>query len=297
MTREAGDFVAGLGLGHLGVEGQVEEGVEEQPAVHIQERGEAAAAGGGERAPGPGGRGGSPRSPQGAARLHPRRGGHGPRCGGLAAGAAPLQELPLREKRSGQGDSNPPLPPGLPLLPSSRPRRRLLRPLQRRLLSPAGKPGSPQPAAPSPLRPSSSRLIVFFHGGGGGGGGELPLDLGLSPRQTRPPLLSHRHTHTQARHPPPCSPGLPLLLCSPAARGTHAGSGEEERGEAGAAAVLSPLSEGGRAPGPLRQPRTERGGRRLGMDQGAPRPPPPSSVSVVTPVGMKSRRLGGDEES
>lgn len=202
MTREAGDFVAGLGLGHLGVEGQVEEGIEKQPAVHIQERGEAAAAGGGERAPGPGGRGGSPRSPQGAARLHPRRGGHGPRRGELAAGAAPLQELPLREKRSGQGDSNPPLPPGLPLLPSSRPRRRLLRPLQRRLLTPAGKPGSPQPATPSPLRPSSSRLIVFFRGGGGGG--ELPLDLGLSPRQTRPPLLSHRHTHTQARHPPPC---------------------------------------------------------------------------------------------
>lgn len=82
MTREAGDFVAGLGLGHLGVEGQVQEAVEEQPAVHIQERGEAAAAGGRERSPGAQRRGGSSRSPGSAARVHLRRGGHGPRSGG-----------------------------------------------------------------------------------------------------------------------------------------------------------------------------------------------------------------------
>lgn len=96
------------------------------------------------------------------------------------------------------------------------------------------------------------------------------LTLGfLLARRVSPLSPTDTHTH----HPPPYSPGLPLLLCSPAARGTHAGSGEEERGEAGAAAVLPPLSEGGRAPGPLRQPRT--GGRRLGKDQGALRLPPP----------------------
>lgn len=81
MTREAGDFVAGLGLGHLGIKGQVEEAVEEQPAVHIQERGEAAAAGGGERSAGARARGGSPRSPAGAAQVHLGRGGRGPRRG------------------------------------------------------------------------------------------------------------------------------------------------------------------------------------------------------------------------
>lgn len=70
MTREAGDFVAGLGLGHLGIEGQVEEAVEEQPAVHIQQRGEAAAAGGGDRSAGARARGGSSRSPAGAAQVH-----------------------------------------------------------------------------------------------------------------------------------------------------------------------------------------------------------------------------------
>lgn len=81
MTREARDFVAGLGLGHLGIEGQVQEAVEEQPAVHIQERGEAAAAGGGERSPYAQGRGSSSRSPRSVAQLHLRRGGHGPRRG------------------------------------------------------------------------------------------------------------------------------------------------------------------------------------------------------------------------
>lgn len=81
MTREAGNFVAGLGLGHLGIESQVEEAVEEQPAVHIQERGEAAAAGGGERSPSGRARGGSSRSPAGAAQVHLGRGGRGPRRG------------------------------------------------------------------------------------------------------------------------------------------------------------------------------------------------------------------------
>lgn len=66
-----------------------------------------------------------------------------------------------------------------------------------------------------------------------------------------PPACAHIHTH----HPPPCSPRLPLLLCSACARGSHAHSHtrrrqREERGEAGAAAALSPVGWEVRTAGP-----------------------------------------------
>lgn len=164
MTREAGDFVAGLGLGHLGIESQVQEAVEEQPAVHIQEREEAAAAGGGKGSPDSQGRGGCCHSPRRAAQLHLRRGGHGPRRGQRrAAMAEPLarpgqKQLPPRTNNPAREiqtprfllaflSSLPPLP--TPALPSSGPFS-LLRPV-----TPEGKPssGSSQPSAPSLRRP------------------------------------------------------------------------------------------------------------------------------------------------
>lgn len=240
MTREAGDFVAGLGLGHLGVEGQVQEAVEEQPAVHVQERGEAAAGGGRERSPGAQGRGGSSRSPGSAARVHLRRGGHGPRSGRQRWQRPPRRNNPAREIQTPRfllaGLSSLPTP----ALPPPRP------------VTPEGKPGSPQPPTPSLRRPPQ--------------GSSLPSSsmeeeescfLTLCFLLTR--YAPHRRvrTYTHTHHPPPCSPRLPLLLCSRCARGsrtlthTHAGRRQrEERREAGAAAVLSPLRWEARAAEP-----------------------------------------------
>lgn len=225
MTRKARDLVAGLGLGHLGIDGQVQEAVEEQPAVHIQERGEAAAAGGRERSPGTVRRGDCPRS----ARVHLRRWGHGPRRGRRRAAMAtppafPGQgQLPLRGNNPAAEIQTPRF---LLAFLSSRPQRCLLRPLQHSApLHSWGEARQPS-AIRSFSSSSSSGLIapVFFHGGGEG---ELPLDLVFSPRQICPPPAC---TH----HPRSCSPPrLPLLLCSPSARGTHAGGSEEERGRRG----------------------------------------------------------------
>lgn len=234
VPREAGDLVAGLGLGHLGVEGQVEEAVEEQPAVDVQQRGEAAAAGGGERSPRAQGRRGGPRSAQGAARLRAARGGHGP-----SAGSSPRREIiqPGRFK------------PAASLRPSSAPSSRP----QRRLLTPEGKPGSPQPSAPSLLRPPRGSSF-FFHGGGG----ELPLDLALSPRKTRP---SPTRTPPSLRH-----PALPLSFVAP----PHTrSSGRRSAGGGGRRRPL--VSQRGRpGPEPLRHP-ARRGGGREGRRSFSPR--------------------------
>lgn len=233
VPREAGDLVAGLGLGHLGVEGQVEEAVEEQPAVDVQQRGEAAAAGGGERSPRAQGRRGGPRSAQGAARLRAARGGHGP-----SAGSSPRREIiqPGRFK------------PAASLRPSSAPSSRP----QRRLLTPEGKPGSPQPSAPSLLRPPRGSSL-FFHGGG-----ELPLDLALSPRKTRP---SPTRTPPSLRH-----PALPLSFVAP----PHTrSSGRRSAGGGGRRRPL--VSQRGRpGPEPLRHP-ARRGGGREGRRSFSPR--------------------------
>lgn len=299
MTREAGDFVAGLGLGHLGIEGQVHEAVEEQPAVHIQERGEAAAARRGEGSPGARRRGGSSRSPRRAAQLHDRRGGHGPRLGRRrAAMAAPPAhagqgQLPLRRNNPAREIQTPRfLLAVLSSLPPSGPQRCLLRPLQP--LARRHSRGEARQRQHSAIRPfsssSSSGLIapVFFHGG------ELPLDLVLSPRQICPPP-ARTHTH----QPRSCSPRLPLLLCGPSARGTHAGGSEEERGEAGAAAVPSPVRQSVRwevrAAGPRSFP--HRRGGSAAAREGSFYPPSVKALRGREAGGGRGRRVNSPSAS
>lgn len=170
MTREAGDFVAGLGLGHLGIEGQVQEAVEEQPAVHIQKRGEAAAAGGRERSPAAQGRGGSSRSPGAAAQLHLPGRGHGPRRGRRrAAMAAPPAhpghgQLPLRRNNPAREIQTPRF---LLAFLSSLPTPALPPPVPSALRAPSLPRGSPAALSHPPLlfvvllRAHRSRLLPW----------------------------------------------------------------------------------------------------------------------------------------